>query len=331
MADLALVVAEHQAGRPKKITYEMLTAARSVADELDVEVGVLVMGHDLDADALAEDVGARGADVLFVANHPALEEYAAEPYAAVIQQLIEEEEPVLVLFGMTPLGRDLAPCVAAKVNAGLASDITGLDVEDGELIIKRPIFSGQAIATVRVTRPPVLVTVRPNTWAAAPAEGDEQADVEELDVDDLPENVIDVLAVEAQESTRPELTEASIIVAGGRGLQGPENFHLIEELADLLGAAVGTTRAVVDAGWRPYEEQVGQTGKTVSPQLYIAIGISGAIQHVSGMRTSRYIVAINKDPEAPIFKLADYGIVGDLFKVVPELIKAIKEYRDQEL
>ncbi|MDQ7029847.1 MAG: electron transfer flavoprotein subunit alpha/FixB family protein [Ardenticatenia bacterium] len=330
MADLALVVAEHQEGKPKKITYEMLTAARSVAEELDAEVGVLVMGHDLDADALAEDMGARGADVLFVADHPDLKEYAAEPYAEVIRQLIEEEEPVLVLFGMTPAGRDLAPCVAAKVEAGLASDITGLEVEEGELYIKRPIFSGQAIATVRITRPPALVTVRPNTWAAAPTEQDEAADVEEVDVDELPENGIEVLAVEAQESTRPELTEASIIVAGGRGLQGPENFHLIEELADLLGAAVGTTRAVVDAGWRPYEEQVGQTGKTVSPQLYIAIGISGAIQHVSGMRTSRYIVAINKDPEAPIFKLADYGIVGDLFKVVPELIQAIKEYREQE-
>ncbi len=327
MADLALVVAEQQDGKLKKITYEMLTAARQVADELDTEVGVIVLGDGLDADALAADLGARGADVVFVGDDPALGSYAAEAYSTVIQRLVEDEEPTLVLFGMTPMGRDLAPCVAAKVNGGLASDITGLRVEDGELVITRPIFSGQAIATVHVKRPPVLATVRPNTWSAAQPAGDDEADVETLDVDDLPENAVHVLSVEAKESERPELTEASIIVAGGRGLQGPENFHLIEELADLLGAAVGTTRAVVDAGWRPYEEQVGQTGKTVSPQLYIAIGISGAIQHVSGMRTSRYIVAINKDPEAPIFKIADYGIVGDLFKVVPELIQAVKEYK----
>lgn len=325
MAEMILVIAELEGDKPKKITYEMLTAARQVADEMDYEVAVAVAGDGLPADALASDLGARGADVLFTLDNAALARYTVEPFAAALQQLVEAEEPEVVFFGMTPTGRDLAPRVAAKLGAGLASDIIGLQVEGGELQIKRPMYSGQVIATVKVTRAPVLATLRPNTWPAAQAEGDKTADVEEFEADDLPDPRTEVLAVEEKGGDRPALNEAPIIVSGGRGVQDPANFALIEGLADQLGAAVGTTRAVVDAGWRPYEEQVGQTGKTVSPQLYIAIGISGALQHLSGMRTSKVIVAVNKDADAPIFKLADYGIVGDLFQLVPAISEAIKE------
>jgi len=325
MADLVLVIAETQDGAPKKVTYEMLTAAKDVAGELEYDVAVAVLGEELDADELASDLGARGAATLYVLDDEALADYAVEPYSTALQQLIEAEEPELVLFGMTPIGRDLAPSVAAKLEAGLASDITGLSVEDDELLITRPMYAGQVIATVKVNGSPVLATVRANTWPAAEADGDDEAEVEEVEVDELPEARLEVLSVSEKGSDRPALAEASTIVSGGRGIQGPEHFHIIEEFADLLGAAVGTTRAVVDAGWRPYDEQVGQTGKTVSPQLYFAVGISGALQHLSGMRTSKVIVAVNKDADAPIFRVADYGIVGDLFDVMPALTDAVNE------
>ncbi|MGH2545229.1 MAG: electron transfer flavoprotein subunit alpha/FixB family protein [Ardenticatenaceae bacterium] len=327
MADMVLVVAELDEGRPKKITYELLSAAREIADAMEYEIGVVVLGDSLAGDELARELGTRGADVLFLLENELVGSYDVEPSAAALQQLLEEEEPEVVLFGMTPVGRDLAPRVAGKLGAGLASDVTGIRVEEGELLITRPMFSGQIIATVKVTGSPALVTVRPNTWAPAPAAGDQEADAEQVDADDLPEPRAEILSIEEKGGDRPELTEAGIVVSGGRGVQGPENFHLIEELADALGAAVGTTRAVVDADWRPYEEQVGQTGKTISPQLYFAIGISGAIQHLSGMRTSKVIVAINKDPDAPIFRLADYGIVADLFDVIPPLTEAIRDVK----
>jgi electron transfer flavoprotein alpha subunit len=325
MADTILVVAELQDGTPKKITYEMLTAARSVASEMDYEVAVVAFGEGLDEEALAQDLGGRGAERILVLDSAEFAAYNVEPWAAALRQVVEEEGPEVVLLGMTPVGRDLAPRLAAKLNAGLASDITGLRVEDGELLITRPMYSGQVIATLKVKSTPVLATVRPNTWAPAQAEGGAGAEVESFEADDVPEARTEVLAVEAQGGDRPDLSDAATVISAGRGIKGPENFHLVEELADVLGAAVGTTRAVVDAGWRPYEEQVGQTGKTVSPNLYIAVGVSGALQHLSGMRTSKTIVAINKDPDAPIFRLADYGIVGDLFEVVPAMTEALKE------
>jgi electron transfer flavoprotein alpha subunit len=325
MADMVLVVAELEDGRPKKITYELLTAARQVAEEMDYEVAVAAPGEGLDGDDLASELGSRGAELLFLLDAPELATYATEPFAAALQQLIADEEPEVVLFGMTPTGRDLAPRVAAKLRAGLASDITGLSVDDGEIRVTRPIYSNSLNATVRVKRAPLLATLRPNTWAAAQASGDDAADIEEFALEALPTPRAEVVEMQASAGDRPALSDAPIVVSGGRGLQGPENFHLIEELADLLGAAIGTTRATVDAGWRPYEEQVGQTGKTVSPNLYVAIGISGSLQHLSGMRTSQYIVAINKDPDAPIFRLADYGIVADLFQVMPVLTEAIKD------
>jgi electron transfer flavoprotein alpha subunit len=313
MAEMVLVVVETQDGTPKKIAYEMLTAARGVAAEMDYEVAAVVLGEGLDDSALAADLGAHGASKVFVLDDAALASYNAEPE--------------LVLLGMTLVGRDLAPRLAAKLRAGLASDVTGMRVEDGELLFTRPMYSGQVMATVKAKRTPVLATVRANSWAVAQPEGGSEVEVETFDTDDLPEPRTEVLSIEAAGGDRPDIGDASTIVSGGRGMKGPENFALVEELADLLGAAVGTTRAVVDAGWRPYEEQVGQTGKTVSPKLYIAVGVSGALQHLSGMRTSKTIVAINKDADAPIFRLADYGIVGDLFEVVPEVTAAVRELK----
>lgn len=328
MSELILVVAELEDSEPKKITYEMLTAARSLADTLGYDVGVAALGDGIDAGALAGDLGSRGADVVFVGDSPDLATYASEPYADAVQQVIAQEEAAWVFFGMTPVGRDLAPTVAAKTNAGLAMDIVGFDVDGDEVRITRPMYSNQLLATVAVNSTPALATLRPNTWAAAEAGDFSEAEVKELVLDQLPSPRIEVLEVEEQAGDRPDLSDAGIVVSGGRGVGSPEDFELIEELADLLGAAIATTRAVVDAGWRPYEEQVGQTGKTISPQLYFAIGISGAIQHISGMRTSKYIVAINKDPDAPIFKIADYGIVADLFDVVPVLIDEIEAHQN---
>lgn len=325
MADMILVIAELEDGNPKKITHELLSAAQEVAEEMEYEVAVAALGDGLEADELAQELGARGAEVVFLLEDELLAEYNVEPYAAALQQLIESEEPALVLFGMTPTGRDLAPRVAAKVEAGLATDVMAITVEDDELLFTRPMYSGQLTATIKIKSPTALATVRANSWPAAEAEDDGEADIEEVELDDLPEPRTEVLSRSEKGGDRPALTEADRVVSGGRGFQGAENFGLLEELADELGAAVGTTRAVVDAGWRPYDEQVGQTGKTVSPQLYVALGISGALQHLSGMRSSKVIAAVNKDPDAPIFRLADYGIVGDLFDVTPAMIEAIRE------
>lgn len=328
MSELILIVAELEDNEPKKITYEMLTAAHTLADSLEYDLGVAVFGDGLDAESLAGDLGSRGADVVFTGNASELSTYASDPYAAAVQQVIAREEPKWVLFGMTPMGRDLAPTVAARTNAGLAMDIVGFEVDGEKVTITRPMHSNQLLATVVINSTPALATLRPNTWAAADPGDHPDAVVKELELDHLPAPRVDVVAVEEQGGERPDLSDAGFVVSGGRGVGSPEDFELIEELADVLGAAIGTTRAVVDAGWRPYEEQVGQTGKTISPQLYFAIGISGAIQHISGMRTSKYIVAVNKDPDAPIFNIADYGIVADLFDVVPVLIDEIQAYED---
>jgi electron transfer flavoprotein alpha subunit len=229
----------------------------------------------------------------------------------------------MVFLPASQMGKDLAPRIAVKLEAGLASDCVSLNVENGELIATRPVYAGKALVDVRVTTPVKVYTLRPNVFTATPGGGD--AAVESvtvpLDPADLTTTVRDITVA----AGRPDVTEADIVVSGGRGMKGPEHFALLESLADVLGAAVGASRAVVDAGWRPHDEQVGQTGKTVSPTLYIACGVSGAVQHIAGMSSSKYIVAINKDKDAPIFQLADYGIVGDVFEVVPEMTTRLKQ------
>jgi electron transfer flavoprotein alpha subunit len=253
-----------------------------------------------------------------LANYP-------DGHADVLADIVRRTDPAVVLMSASFRGRDLAPRLAAKLGAGLVSDVTGVEVvEDGRLRITRPIYAGKAIARVVEKSRPQMATVRPNVFPVPPPDPSRTAQVEEVEaeVGDIRAIVREVV----QTATgRVELTEADIIVSGGRGMGGPENYALIRELADVLGAAVGASRAAVDAGWRPHSDQVGQTGKTVSPTLYIACGISGAIQHLAGMKSSRYIVAINKDPEAPIFKVADYGIVADLFTAVPLLTEEFRK------
>ncbi|MBM7867724.1 electron transfer flavoprotein subunit alpha/FixB family protein [Heliobacterium gestii] len=311
------VVAEAQDQKLKKVSLEMITLARQLGD-----VEALLIGDGVAA--IAPELGNYGVSKVIVADHADLQSYTAAKYARVLSELIQRDQPEIVLIANTATGRDVAPRVAQRVGAGQISDI--IDYADGQFI--RPIYAGKAFQRVTAVAHPLIVTVRPNVFAAAEAVGGTAA-VEtaavSLAADDLRVLVRDVVR---QISTRPELTEAEIIVSGGRGMKGAENFRILEALADVLGAAVGASRAAVDAGWRPHQDQVGQTGKTVSPTLYIAAGISGAIQHLAGMSGSKVIVAINKDPEANIFKVADYGIVGDLFEVVPLLTEEFKRVLD---
>jgi len=258
-----------------------------------------------------------------VAEDDALENYTTDGYANVIADMIKENEPYAFLCGYTIFGRDLAAQVAQKVETGLMSDCVDMALEDGQLVFKRPIYAGKAF--VKATCPesrPIMATIRPNSFMSEENKRDAEIAKISPNVGDLRQQIKDIVR---QVSERPELTEADIIVSGGRGMKGPENYKILEELADVLGAAIGASRAAVDAGWVPHSMQVGQTGKTVSPVLYIACGISGAIQHLAGMGSSKCIVAINKDPEANIFKVADYGIVGDLFEVVPILKEELQK------
>jgi electron transfer flavoprotein alpha subunit len=267
-----------------------------------------------------------GAQKTYVADDPSLENYSAEGYTNVLANLVKQTQPALVLLGATTTGKDLAPRLAARLAVGLASDCTDSTVQNGELLATRPIYAGKAIATVRELVRPYMATVRPNVFPAPQADPSREAAVEIIPAD-AGEIRAKVLEMIKEAGERIELTEADIIVSGGRGLKDPANFALIEELAGVLGAAVGASRAAVDAGWKDHSYQVGQTGKVVTPTLYIACGISGAIQHLAGMKTSKYIVAVNKDPEAPIFKIANYGIVGDLLKVVPVLTEEFKRMK----
>ncbi len=316
-----LVVAEQREGKFKKSSFEAVHAARGVADQLGAEFAALAVGGGIGS--TAGELGRYGAGRVIVVDDPQLSRHSNTAYAKVIAEVATKEAAQIVIMAASQMGKDLAPRVAAKLSAGLASDCVAVRVEKGDLIATRPIFAGKALVEVRVTTPVKLFALRPNVFTASPGEG--KASVEQAAVALTTADFGSVVREVRVSSGRPDVTEADIIVSGGRGLKGPENFHLIEELADVLGAGVGASRAVVDAGWRPHDEQVGQTGKTVSPTMYIACGISGAVQHLAGMSSSKYIVAINKDKEAPIFQLADYGIVGDVFEILPELTAQLKK------
>jgi electron transfer flavoprotein alpha subunit len=271
---------------------------------------------------LAPPVGGYGADKVYVADDPNLALYSAEGYTEAVVKAAELAQPAAILFGGTAMGRDLAPRVAARLEVGALADAVDISVDGDTFVVKRPVYSGKAFATVDTAgTSPQVISLRPNVFAAEEVGG--TAEVETLDGLAL---AIRAVVKELADTAGGELdvAEADIIVSGGRGIKGPENFALIRELADSLGAAVGASRAVVDAGWIEHKHQVGQTGKVVSPTLYVACGISGAIQHLAGMSSSKIIVAINKDPDAPIFKVADYGVVGDLFDVIPPMVTAIK-------
>ncbi len=315
-----LIYGEHRDGRIKKITFENITLARTLSEDFEV---VFIGNVD---DAFKDQVAQYGAaNVLFV-NEPSLHTYSPDGYAKILMRLVKDRQPDLLLMGATATGKDLAPRVSALLNVPLATDCVAVEVENGQLKLVRPMYAGKVRAEVELTGTPKIVTVRPNVYQATEQPVSATAEVVSVEV---PEFKAIVKEIVSGAKEKLDVTEADIIVSGGRGMKGPENWHLIEELAELLGAATGASRAAVDAGWRPHDEQVGQTGKTVSPTLYIAIGISGAIQHLAGMSSSKYIVAINKDPEAPIFKVADYGIVADLFEVVPRMIEELKKMKNQ--
>jgi len=325
MAKGIIVFAEQREGKLKNVTFELLSASRKIADQTGESVSAVLFGKNI---AVFSDIlGEYGADKVFLADDDKLAQYTTDAYSKVLSDLIKEQEPSAVLFGCTVLSRDLSARVAQKANTGLMSDCTGVELEDGGLVFVRPIYAGKAIVKAGCPEArPVMATVRPNVLTAELPQAGRKAEVVNVSVNqeesDLRQVIKDVIM---QISTRPELTEANIVVSGGRGMKGPENFKILEDLADVLGAAVGASRAAVDAGWVGHSYQVGQTGKTVSPTLYVACGISGAIQHLAGMSSSKCIVAVNKDPEANIFKVADYGIVGDLFEVVPIMAEECKK------
>jgi electron transfer flavoprotein alpha subunit len=311
-----LVLVEHDAGTLKKVTLELLTAARPLGTPAAVFVGP---GFDTAAPRLAE----YGAAKVYVAKTPELTDYVVAPAAELLASLVGTAAPDAVLVASTAEGKEVAARLALKIDSGVLTDAVSL----GEgFVAEQSIFGGSSIVHSRVTKGVPIITMRPN--ATSPVAADGPAAAERIDVSvELSEaarqaRVVDRVVVE--KDSRPELTEAAIVVSGGRGVGSAENFSIIEELADSLGAAVGASRAATDAGWYPHQHQVGQTGKTVSPQLYIACGISGAIQHRAGMQTSKTIVAVNKDPEAPIFELVDFGVVGDLHQVVPQLTAEVR-------
>jgi electron transfer flavoprotein alpha subunit len=277
--------------------------------------------------ASAEQLGKHGADVVLVCEHDAFAQYNPEASAALAAERIKSGGFRAALFATSAQGRDLAPRVAAKCGVGIVTDVTAVELSADTVIVKHPINIGKVIATVAITSTPAIVALRPNTFTPEPSA--KAGRVENIQpVGDPSASRVVVKELRTGGGGKLDLAEAPVIVAGGRGLKAAENFKLVEELADAFGnAAVGATRAVTDDGWRPHSDQIGQTGRLVSPELYIAVGISGAVQHLAGMRTSKTIVAINKDKEAPIFKVADYGIVGDVFEVVPALTAAVREAR----
>lgn len=321
MVDM-LVLVDHDEGTPGKVATQLLTAARQLADG---EVGAALFGPG--ADRGAEKVGAYGATTAYVWTDDAADRYATEPRTAALVAALEASGAGVVLYPADPLVTDVVARAAIRVEGGVITDAVDLSVADGVVGVTKPIFGGDMMSQCHVTGGRTqFVGVKPNAYADAEV-GGEPAEVVTLDValeaDATRAEIVDVVAEEA--AGRPEMTEAPIIVAGGRGLGDASGFELVEQLADALGAAVGASRAATDAGWYPHQHQIGQTGKTVSPQLYLGAGISGAIQHRAGMQTSQTIVAVNKDAEAPIFSIADFGVVGDLYKVLPPLIEQINQ------
>jgi electron transfer flavoprotein alpha subunit len=313
MAEI-LVLAEHVDADVKKVTLELITAARRFGEASVVWTGP---GAEEGQARLAE----YGATRVYVAADPVYDDYVTNPAAELLAQLVKEKSPVLVLVAGNAQGKEIAGRLAVKIDSGVLTDAVDLQPGDDGPVAEQSVFGGGTIVHSRVRRGTPIVAMRPNAVAPEAAAGDAAIEAVSLSAEATGAKVTN--QVVAERSDRPELSEASIVVSGGRGTGGAEGFGVIEQLADALGAAVGASRAVTDAGWYPHQFQVGQTGKTVSPQLYMAIGISGAIQHRAGMQTSKTIIAVNKDPEAPIFELADFGVVGDLFKVVPQLLEEI--------
>jgi electron transfer flavoprotein alpha subunit len=325
MASGIWVIAEHRDGQLRKVSCELISAGIKYSQILGQEVAVMVLGNDISG--VVTEISKYSVHKIYAAEHPRLDYYTTDGYAAVLSELIKKYQPEALFMGNTAAGKDLAPRVAERVGAGLITDCIAIEIQGNDFVFTRPIYAGKAYAKVICPAArPVMATFRPNVLGFDEISVPEKPQIDLVNVN-FPDETIRTKVREVLEKTtgRAELTEAHIIVSGGRGMKNPENFAILEHLADTIGAAVGASRAAVDAGWREHRYQVGQTGKTVSPTLYIACGISGAIQHLAGMSSSKFIVAINKDPEANIFKVADYGITDDLFKVVPILTEEIKK------
>ncbi|PIQ23545.1 electron transfer flavoprotein subunit alpha [bacterium (Candidatus Blackallbacteria) CG17_big_fil_post_rev_8_21_14_2_50_48_46] len=317
-----LVIAETKDGNLRKTSLELLSQAKALNAS---SVTAVLLGKGVAG--LAARLGHYGAHKVLVAEHDLLENYSTDGYTKAIHQIADQIQPDLILFAASSNGKDLAPRLAARLNTGLVSDALELSHDGSKFVAVRPMFAGKAYAKVSV-QGKALVSLRPNVTPVAAADESRAAEVMNFAVNLSDSDIrAKVVAVEKADSGKLDVAEADIVVSGGRGFKGPENFHLVESLAGALGGAVGASRAVVDAGWRPHGEQVGQTGKTVSPTLYVACAVSGAMQHLAGMSSSKYIVAVNTDPEAPIFKVATYGLVGDVFEVLPQLTEAVNRIK----
>ncbi len=322
MANKILAILEQRDGKLKRSAFEAVSTAVKLAGDLGLDAEAVVIGNDIEN---ISDAGKYGIKRIIHFKNDQLGNYSTSAYTKIICDYAREAGASYLVIAGTALGKDLAPHISGRLNAGCLMDCINLDASSGEVIATRPVYAGKALIDVKLKSDIKVLVLRPNVFKAEVKDENASADIETKNVDnpDLKTRVIDIKKSEG----KLDVAEADIIVSGGRGLKTPENFHLVEELADALGAAVGASRAVVDAGWRDHREQVGQTGKTVSPSLYVACGISGAIQHLAGMSSSKYIVAINKDKDAPIFSVADYGIAGDVFEILPELTEEIKRIK----
>jgi len=320
MAQGVFAITEQRDGELRKVSFEAVSEGRRLADGLGSDLTAVILGSGVEK--LAEDLKKYGPDKILVADDPALADYTTNAYVNVLAELIKASEPAVIVMGASVQGKDFAGRLSARLDAGVAMDCVGIRIDNGKLVYTRPMFGGKILADVEIEGNPQIVAIRPNVMDTNEASKDSAIEKPAIQVGEIKTRVVDK---KMETGDKIELTEADIIVSGGRGTGG--DYAAVEALAKELGAAVGASRSAVDEGWRPHSDQVGQTGKTVSPTLYVACGISGAIQHLAGMSTSKYIVAINKDEEAPIFSKADYGIVGDLFEVVPAVTEEVKKLK----
>lgn len=321
------VFVEQVDGKAAVVSYELIGKGKELAAQLETQVTAVLMGYNIEE--ITKDLAINGADRVVMVNDPALETYMTEPYVKAMKEVVDKYQPEVVLYGATAIGRDMAPRVSARVHTGLTADCTKLEVQEDtkDLLMTRPAFGGNIMATIRCPEHrPQMATVRPGVMQRAAVNDSAKCPVEVLEVPGLAESKnVEILEVLKKVSEKMDIMDAKVLVAGGRGMGNPENFKMLEELAEALGGTVAASRAAVDLGWQEKDRQVGQTGKTVRPNLYIACGISGAIQHLAGMEESDVIIAINKDENAPIFEVADYGVVGDAAKIVPLFTQMVKE------
>lgn len=321
MSKKILIVLEQRDNKLKRTANEVSSVANNIASKLGYESEAIVLGGEIENLSTVQSFGLK--KIVHFKNS-SLTNYSSSAYTDMITAYAKEIGAEYVLFSNTSLGKDLAPLISVRLNAGIIMDVIDVSYNNDQLILTRPVYAGKALMEVKFKSEVKVFTIRPNVFKPVEA-ASSSTEIEVRNVENL--NLKNKVVDSKKSEGKLDVAEADIIVSGGRGMKGPENFHLIEELAESLGAAVGASRAVVDAGWRSHREQVGQTGKTVSPTLYIACGISGAIQHLAGMSTAKYIVAINKDKDSPIFNIADYGIAGDIFEILPALTEEIKKIK----